>query len=614
MPVLKAVRGWLWDRRRGLLTAAGFFGGFYLMAQYIWGRLEEMRDKVIQDRAARENLRKRFQQNQEDCSYHILALLPTLGNSILEEMDVERITLQLQQSRTTTSQAKNSPLSAAHLQPEGPSRGLSDSVISEPTSTAASDLTDDGPHPPHSRPQSSSSAPHVNPSSHFQPPPPGASATSHAGPSFDTSGMQSSSAGLDWVTEFRAQQAQLARSLALTGAVDGSPTSSHETGFSDSGVSGGYVTEGTESEISIEGSVAESGVLVDASSVITRQSAAPELITFQPPSPEIHKHVPLTSKEKTELWREMKVLAFSRALTIIYTTTLLALLTHIQLNLIGTRKYVESVRQLAREARQAEEVTANFSIGGLFFGDGPGEDEDEEEPGRWEGGIDELESLTEETERKFLTMSWWLLNVGWRDVGERVREAVENVFQSVSLKANLGPQDVERLISEVRKRVEFENESDGADISAEARRVNFLRALLPPSSHSDHETEFVLLQGGLSSHDAYIDPMLRALLDETSAFASSADFGVVLGVAIERGVEALMRNLRENVYGMGSHEGGGDYDESGRGVEERAEKVRLAAILPGVSRWAHLAVNGIPNELVEVSGERMVLFPLSGLF
>lgn len=39
------------------------------------------------------------------------------------------------------------------------------------------------------------------------------------------------------------------------------------------------------------------------------------------------------------------------------------------------------------------------------------------------------------TERKYLTLSWWLLNVGWREVGDRVRVAVEAVFDGfVNLK------------------------------------------------------------------------------------------------------------------------------------------------------------------------------------
>ena len=114
-------------------------------------------------------------------------------------------------------------------------------------------------------------------------------------------------------------------------------------------------------------------------------------------------------------------IAFTRALTILYSLTLLSLLTHIQLNLIGTRKYVESVRQIARQADS--ENSGAPSISSLFWVSHPIFDSrnDEEE--------EEVEPMTEELERKYLTMSWWLLNVGWKDVAGRVREAVEHVFQ-----------------------------------------------------------------------------------------------------------------------------------------------------------------------------------------
>lgn len=43
------------------------------------------------------SLRRRFQQNQEDCTYTVLALLPTAATKILETLDVEKITLEIQQ-------------------------------------------------------------------------------------------------------------------------------------------------------------------------------------------------------------------------------------------------------------------------------------------------------------------------------------------------------------------------------------------------------------------------------------------------------------------------------------------------------------------------------------
>lgn len=112
-------------------------------------------------------------------------------------------------------------------------------------------------------------------------------------------------------------------------------------------------------------------------------------------------------------------------MTILYSLTLLSLLTHIQLNLIGTRKYVQSVRALAKQ--QQEEQSSPSSVGSLFWGTEPAfapknEDEDDDDDDLMGG--DELD-----LERKYLTMSWWLLNIGWKDVAERVRSAVEAVFQ-----------------------------------------------------------------------------------------------------------------------------------------------------------------------------------------
>jgi peroxin-3 len=40
----------------------------------------------------------------------------------------------------------------------------------------------------------------------------------------------------------------------------------------------------------------------------------------------------------------------------------------------------------------------------------------------------EADFISEESESKYLTLSWWLLHVGWKDVGERVRKGVEEVF------------------------------------------------------------------------------------------------------------------------------------------------------------------------------------------
>lgn len=60
---------------------------------------------------------------------------------------------------------------------------------------------------------------------------------------------------------------------------------------------------------------------------------------------------------------------------------------------------------------------------------------------------------------------------------------------------------------------------------------------------------------------------------------------------VDNGVDVLLRNLREEVYEVGVGSESGRFEEA---------SVRFANCLPVIARWAHLAVNGMPNELVEV--------------
>lgn len=45
------------------------------------------------------SLKRRFQQNQNDCVFTVLSLLPTLGDQILHEMNIEKDWAKLQESR-----------------------------------------------------------------------------------------------------------------------------------------------------------------------------------------------------------------------------------------------------------------------------------------------------------------------------------------------------------------------------------------------------------------------------------------------------------------------------------------------------------------------------------
>jgi peroxin-3 len=85
--------------------------------------------------------------------------------------------------------------------------------------------------------------------------------------------------------------------------------------------------------------------------------------------------------------------------------------------MLGQAKYVQSILQLERDERMKELL--QDGIGMLPF-------VVNEEEGQ-EDVLDE--AIGEEMEMLYLTLSWWILHVGWKDIGERVRRGVEEVFE-----------------------------------------------------------------------------------------------------------------------------------------------------------------------------------------
>ena len=85
---------------------------------------------------------------------------------------------------------------------------------------------------------------------------------------------------------------------------------------------------------------------------------------------------------------------------------------------------------MEREEKLRERRSFEASVSSLFWGGGDlagslealEEDEFANALGLFGAG------RTGITERKYLTLSWWLLHVGWRDIGDRVRASVEAVF------------------------------------------------------------------------------------------------------------------------------------------------------------------------------------------
>lgn len=126
--------------------------------------------------------------------------------------------------------------------------------------------------------------------------------------------------------------------------------------------------------------------------------------------------------------------AFTRPLTILYSTILLSLFTSIQISLLGRAKYVQSIIRDERDQRVHELLGGSAGSVPWVDIDEDGDDDDEE---MQNGGIRD-EDVDEGMEMLYLTLSWWMLHVGWKDVGERVRRGVEEVLDGCARVLLLG--------------------------------------------------------------------------------------------------------------------------------------------------------------------------------
>ncbi|OQO03531.1 hypothetical protein B0A48_10195 [Cryoendolithus antarcticus] len=227
-------------------------------------------------------------------------------------------------------------------------------------------------------------------------------------------------------------------------------------------------------------------------------------------------------RTKAQLWQEMKINSIARAITCLYTLALLTLLTRIQLNLLGRRTYLSSVVSLATPATQTQSSTISL------------ENHDDD-------NYDNVYGNDFETNRKYLTFSWWLLHRGSRQIMERVLTAVREVFNPVNIREDMTLPRTGTLLMQIREKVE------GA--TPEARlSANWLADLLPPK-----DDELFVLSQSQQSADASPSPSpsppsetppaisapLRRLLDETSDLIDSPTFHIVLTNLLDAGFSHL---------------------------------------------------------------------------
>lgn len=307
--------------------------------------------------------------------------------------------------------------------------------------------------------------------------------------------------------------------------------------------------------------------------------------------------IPRPKKTKAQLWNELKITSITRAFTVIYSLSLLILLTRIQLNLLGRLNYLSSVVSLSQPP--PPERAHSISL------------ENHEDLGIANFGNDF------ETNRRFLTFSWYLLHRGYARIIEKVRAAVEEVFGNISPNEGLTQQRLSELVLEVRKKIEGSTEQ-------ERYNTRWLQYVLPPRE----EEESLLVDSGVitppstssgnegvtdspppSKRTSYVDTSsgpLRKLLDEAADLVDSPSFSrlhllildsMFSNLIDQKTIPQLYPQPQSSSLNSASHPRIQELD-SAVTIVPTDPRVKLASILAVFTRQAHAIGNGSnpPND------------------
>ena len=323
--------------------------------------------------------------------------------------------------------------------------------------------------------------------------------------------------------------------------------------------------------------------------------SAPAAPTGEPPAAPFAEMLARFEEErratKLQLWNQIKLTSFSCVLTTLYALVLLSLQTYIQLNLIGRRSYISALQAQARDEsreRQASTEPHHITLQGekeSMVSGAVTPDMAEDEQGR----------LVQETEKQYLTSSWWFLHRGWATLAERVQSAVRTELDEVPLKTIFTLPHFQELVQRLRERIE------GSDTP--------LGSVLLPQDEAQ-EVEMLRAAGALAEGEG-ISMRLRYLLDETKDYIDSPDFARVFDTCIQRVLTLLLQRMAPAFGRPGTTEQPANLLHGGVGAVDRPQL--LAKLLPLVAQQAQAACTNTPNDYVETITECKELRALSVL-
>ncbi|XP_028909404.1 peroxisomal biogenesis factor 3 [Ornithorhynchus anatinus] len=198
---------------------------------------------------------------------------------------------------------------------------------------------------------------------------------------------------------------------------------------------------------------------------------------------------------KLEIWDDLKIISFTRSIVAVYSTCMLVVLLRVQLNIIGGYIYLD-----------------NAAVG--------------------KNGTMLL--APPDVQQQYLSSIHHLLGDGLTELITVVKQAVQKILGSVSLKHSMSLLDLEQKVKEIRKITEEQKPPSWVDTTGP-------RSLLCHYMMPDEETPLATQACGLTAGDV----TTIKLLNETRDMLESPDFSTVLNTCLNRGFSRLLDNMAE---------------------------------------------------------------------
>ena len=273
-------------------------------------------------------------------------------------------------------------------------------------------------------------------------------------------------------------------------------------------------------------------------------------------------------QRKLAAWHDLKIGCYTRAISALYSLTLLHLFTHIQLSLIAREYYLKSCTFPALSMQEYGHEVVIKSSSSLSL------DKDEEK--------DMLMA-----EREFLGLVYYALHQGARLGMKKVKDAVEKVLWDIPLKQSMSHADLIQQVQEIRVYIEQDD-------------LWWLDWVLPKT---EEDMADALTHAGLSSTFTTQDhscmrPKLREWVDETRDFMESDDFGQVVQTCLSTAFDQMLVDLKYPTF-QETTPMTRMVDEERGGVGWSERRVPFAVLFPVLTRHSMRILHQQPNPYLE---------------